>query len=92
MVHDFGIILKAIKMLRLKRNISTPGFNVITIWNETVAQHAEKTAVLFENRRVSFRDMERMSNQMAAWLTKQGIKKGDALALAMQNKPEFICW
>merc|ERR1719424_200504 len=36
--------------------------------------------------------MEILSNQMAGWITKQGMKQGDTMALVMQNRPEFICW
>ena len=53
-----------------------PGYNVLKFWNATVCKHQDKTAVIFENRRWSFADMERTSNQMAAFLAKQGVQKG----------------
>ena len=40
-----------------------------------------RSSVKFENRQLSFRDMDRTANQMAGWLSKQGYKKGQAIAL-----------
>jgi len=64
----------------------------VNIWEETMKAHKEKTAIIFEHRRVSFGDLERMSNCMARWLENHGAKSGECMCLMMENKPEFVAW
>merc|ERR1719247_1490964 len=92
LLHDLMLASHLLPMAYLKLHMKEPGYNVLKFWNATLSKYPEKTAVIFENRRVSFADMERTSNQMAAFLSKQGVQKGATVALVMQNKPEFICW
>ena len=39
---------------------------------------------------ISFSQLSARSNQCAGWLRSQGIKRGDRIALFMENRPEFI--
>merc|ERR1719171_1111670 len=83
-----------IPVLKEVRNRGAPGneLTMTDIWLEAVAKHGEKTAVIFENKRSSFLDMERCATQMAWYLLEKGITTGDTVSLYMQNKTEFICW
>jgi fatty-acyl-CoA synthase len=50
----------------------------------------DKTAVIFEERRISYRDLHQRANRAACWLQSLGIEKGDRVAVMLANCPEFI--
>jgi fatty-acyl-CoA synthase len=50
-------------------------------------------AVRFEGAELTYAALDAMANRFAHWALKQGLAKGDAVALYMTNRPEFIaCW
>ncbi len=48
------------------------------------------TALLFKGSRITYRQLERLSDAFATALTKLGVKKGDRLGLLLPNCPQFI--
>lgn len=83
-------LVKGLKVLGLGK--VKEDYTVSDIWAESVAKWGSNTFVIFEHRRLTFNDMDCMANQLAHWLLSKGIKRGDVLALYMENKPEFIAW
>ncbi|CAG0915877.1 unnamed protein product [Notodromas monacha] len=49
-----------------------------------------KLAVIAEGKKWTFKDLDEYSNQVANYFQAQGYKKGDVVALFMDNSPEFI--
>ncbi|MGD8386680.1 MAG: long-chain fatty acid--CoA ligase [Desulfobacteraceae bacterium] len=56
-------------------------------WSEL---HPEKTAVIFEGQRISYRDLHRRADKTSCWFQSLGIEKGDRVAVMMTNCPEFL--
>ncbi len=56
-------------------------------WSEL---QPEKTAIVFEGRRISYRELNARANRTACWLQSLGIEKGDRTAVFLQNGPEFV--
>ena len=52
--------------------------------------HAEKDWLVYEDERYTYQDAFRKGAQVANALLASGIKKGDRVAICMQNNPEFI--
>jgi acyl-CoA synthetase (AMP-forming)/AMP-acid ligase II/ABC-type nitrate/sulfonate/bicarbonate transport system permease component len=52
-------------------------------------ERPQKVALLFKEERVTFSDLNVMSNRVANRLLGMGIKKGDRIVLLFQNCPEF---
>uniref|UniRef100_A0A673CKQ6 long-chain-fatty-acid--CoA ligase n=1 Tax=Sphaeramia orbicularis TaxID=375764 RepID=A0A673CKQ6_9TELE len=51
-----------------------------------------KAFLVFEERTLTYRDVDRRSNKYAnAFRTEVGLKQGDIVALLMCNEPDFIC-
>jgi len=50
----------------------------------------ERTAVFFEDRRVSYRELNEWANRVANFFRSQGAKPGDVVALYMENCPEYL--
>jgi len=69
---------------------------IADVWYETLKQVGpEKKAIIFvdddgSTRTFTFGDLEAFSNRIANFLTQQGMKTGDTVALLMENRPEFI--
>ena len=59
------------------------------LW-ESAQRFPEKTAVIFQGQRMSFRELDGLANSFANALANLGVKKGDRIALYMTNRPEYI--
>jgi len=64
--------------------------NVSDIIKRHVAETPEKTAIIFEDRRISYAELNRLVNRAAEGLTQMGFKKGDVLSLFLPSVPELI--
>ncbi|MBA3980193.1 MAG: long-chain-acyl-CoA synthetase [Alcanivorax sp.] len=47
-------------------------------------------ALMFEDQRFSYRELNAWSNRVAHSLTARGLRKGDTVAVAIENRPELI--
>lgn len=59
------------------------------LW-ESAQRFPEKTAVVFQGQRISFRELDGLANCFANALAALGVKKGDRVALYMTNRPEYV--
>jgi long-chain acyl-CoA synthetase len=50
----------------------------------------DKTALVFEGRRITFAELEEEANRVARGLVKLGIKKGDRVAMIQASNPRFV--
>jgi solute carrier family 27 fatty acid transporter 1/4 len=66
------------------------GYQVSDMWYNSLARYASKDCIVFEDAVYSFQDVEHMSNRISHWGVRVGLKKGDVVALDMENRPEFI--
>jgi long-chain acyl-CoA synthetase len=62
--------------------------------HETLRAHAQtmpdKTALIWYGREISYGELDRLSDACAALLDCRGVKKGDRVALFMQNCPQYV--
>ncbi|MEW6555415.1 MAG: AMP-binding protein [Actinomycetota bacterium] len=56
-------------------------------FREIVEKYPEKTALIYMENNISFRQMDMYSNQLAAYLIKIGVKPDDVVGLCMPNIP-----
>ncbi len=47
-------------------------------------------AIYFEDRVVSWKELDQGAARVARWAQDAGVKRGDAVAILMENKPEFV--
>ncbi|MCG2774561.1 MAG: AMP-binding protein, partial [Desulfobacterales bacterium] len=64
--------------------------NVSNIINRHVTEIPDKTAIIFNDRRISYSELDGLINQAADGLLKMGLKRGDVLSLFMPSLPELI--
>lgn len=60
------------------------------LFERVAAKDPSRPMFLFEGREVSFGEVDRQSNRLAHWLTSTGVRKGDVVALFMENRPEYV--
>jgi len=86
-------VKQVIKMLKVKKAIDFHMANnhtIADVWEESHTQYAKKAAFIFEGKTYTFDDIEKLSNKIANWLKTKGVKKGDVVALFMENCPEYV--
>lgn len=54
------------------------------------ATRPDHPMLIFENRTVTYGEFNRQANQYAHYFAAQGFKKGEVVALLMENRPEFL--
>jgi len=58
--------------------------------DERVAEDPNGLSLAFLNERYTFRDVDRRVNQYARFFQSRGVGQGDAVALLMDNRPDFL--
>jgi fatty-acyl-CoA synthase len=53
-------------------------------------QTPDALAILYQDRTVTYRAMNEHANRYARWARAQGLKRGDVVALLMENRPEYL--
>jgi long-chain acyl-CoA synthetase len=64
--------------------------NLANYIEEAAGNFAERTALIADNQRISYEQLNKSVNAVAHLLQKMGITKGDKIALMLPNIPEFI--
>ncbi|WP_423841937.1 AMP-binding protein [Aeromonas veronii] len=74
------------------------GQNLRQMWDDLAGGYGDKTALIFEScegnvRQFSYASLNEEINRTANLFHSLGIRKGDKVALHLDNCPEFIfCW
>lgn len=81
--------------LRILKKISpiarTPNRTICDVMEEVATQHADKVALITDTQALTYRDYNSRANAYARWARSQGIRKGDVVALLMNNRPDYLC-
>ncbi len=78
-----GII--GFKQLRNLKNIS-----VGSVLEKQAKHYKDKTLIIFEDKKISYREFNEAANRYSHLFQKRGFIKGDTVALLMDNRPEFL--
>src|SRR6185503_13841676 len=70
----------------------TPGqhYTVADRLEEAAVAHAHRTFILFEDRGITYAEINAETNRVAHAARAVGLRAGDVVALLMHNRPEFI--
>jgi fatty-acyl-CoA synthase len=61
------------------------------IAEDIAAKYRDNLALVSHRERFTYGEWNSHSNRYARWMRAQGLRKGDAVALFMPNRPEYIC-
>ena len=65
--------------------------NLAIAFSDCAQKHAQKTAIFYGDREISYAELLAQSQKVAAHLQNHfGVKPGDRVALWLKNCPEFV--
>jgi long-chain acyl-CoA synthetase len=67
-----------------------PECTLLDAITDTARQRPDHTALIFKGQRMSYREMERLSDAFAAALAGLGVQKGERVAIVVPNSPQAI--
>ncbi len=89
--RDYIQISSLIRTLRRIKGLKPTGTTTFADVFEAVAEeHADNVAIYYEDRTLTYRELNHAANRYAHWALSQGVKQGDVVALLMENRPEYL--
>lgn len=67
-----------------------PGNTLLDAFAETAREKPQQTCVIFAGKPITYGEMDRMSDALAAALAANEVNKGDTVAIIVPNSPQFI--
>jgi len=72
------------------RSIKYPNVPLFGLLKNSAEKHPNNPAIIFQDKRVTFKELDTVSDKFAAALHDMNVKKGDRAALFLSNIPEYI--
>jgi len=60
------------------------------VLRETAKKYPENNVIIFGRKKINYRQLNEVTDQIAAGLIELGIKRGERIALLLDNCPEFV--
>jgi citronellyl-CoA synthetase len=64
--------------------------SIATFLEKNARERPDGTALLYEDRRVTHRELDAQAARVAGYLASRGLGKGDAVAIFVENRPELL--
>ncbi len=61
-----------------------------TLIERNAERHGSRAAILFEDRVITWAELNGWANRIAQFFQAQGLAKGDAIAVCLENRPELL--
>ena len=72
------------------QSIRYPNVPLFQLLIEAAEKYPEHTAIIFYDRRISYRELNELSDRFANALHHLGVTKGDVVALYLPNIPQYV--
>jgi fatty-acyl-CoA synthase len=82
-------IARTLWLLRLVKPHSTR--TIVDIVEAQAKKRPDAVAIYCLDQAMSYAQLDARANRYANWALAQGIGRGDAVALLMENRPDYIC-
>jgi fatty-acyl-CoA synthase len=80
-------------LFRLRHVKPDKNITLVDIVEPIARTKPDNIAMMYLDQVLTYRQMDEAANRYANWAIGQGIKRGDVVALFMENRPEYIiCW
>ena len=66
------------------------GWNYATTWETMAREVPDREAVICGDRRITFGELDHRADRLAHVLAADGIGAGDAVAISLTNRPEYL--
>jgi len=71
-------------------SLEYPQRSLLEILKDAVRERPEHPGVMFKGATLSYRELDRLSDFLAAALAADGVRRGDRVALLLPNCPQFL--
>lgn len=88
--RDLTALVGFIKLVIMSRSLQKGNVSIVEVFRRNAAKFPDKTMIVFEGTEWTFKDVDDYSNQVAHVFKSEGFRKGDIVALFLENRPEFI--
>ena len=89
--REFVFLTAATRTLRRVHSIRSDAPRLATDDLEAaVDAHPDRPAFIFEGREITYAAFDATANRVAHWAARQGLGRGDTVALFMLNRPEYV--
>ena len=82
-------ILRAVQLLGKQKDDDVASLGACL--EDTVAKFPDRPALKWEGGELSYREVNTQTNRYAHHFARSGVKKGDVVAVFLDNRPELIC-
>ena len=82
-------IARTLWLLRLVKPDATR--SIVDIVETQARKRPNNIAILYQDQRLTYAEMDARANRYAHWAMAQGIGHGKVVALLMENRPDYIC-
>jgi long-chain acyl-CoA synthetase len=72
------------------RSIDYPEISLHHLLDEAADKYPDAACTIFKGARISFQEMDQITDRLAAGLAGLGVKKGDRVGIFMPNTPQFV--
>lgn len=87
-LHKVPNILSGLKQAYLRTSSSPAGLGLA--FEKAVKRNPQGIALRFEDQQYSYQTLNDWANQLAHYFVSAGFKKGDVIALMIENRPELV--
>ena len=70
--------------------IEYPSISLAALFEESAAKYPDKPCTIFKGAKITYKEMNELSDKLAAGLAEIGVKKGDRVGIFMPNSPQFV--
>ena len=70
--------------------MTSPTFNLADLWESVVDAVPDRVAVVCEERRVTFAELDQRATRLAHWMQSHGVGAGDHVGCYLLNRPEYL--
>ncbi|XP_022191701.1 long-chain fatty acid transport protein 4 [Nilaparvata lugens] len=89
--RDLTALSRYLIFLWSVRQLSKKDLSIGEIFRRNATKHPNKVCFIFEDNEWTFAQVEEYSNRVANVFKSHGFRKGDTVALMLENRPEFVC-
>jgi long-chain acyl-CoA synthetase len=72
------------------QTIDYPNIPLFELLRNTAKKHPEHVAIIFLGKKITYRELDTLSDKFATALHSMGVRKGDRVALFLPNTPQYI--
>ncbi|MEU9238017.1 AMP-binding protein [Streptomyces sp. NPDC048385] len=74
----------------VQRGPVEPPASLVHALRTAVAEAPDRTCLTYFDARLSFREVDELSDSVAGYLAGRGLERGDRVAVVLQNSPHFV--